>query len=67
MRRGIPALLVTASLAGQPACVHHQLTNKQVGIGAIIAVGVTGLVLLMVHECAKGPGFCNEGPLMSQQ
>jgi hypothetical protein len=23
---------------------------------------VTGLVLLMVHECDKGPGFCNEGP-----
>lgn len=60
MRRRLPAFVIAAGLAGQPACAHRQLTNQQVAVGAVIAVGVVGLIYLVVTQCHKGPGFCGD-------
>jgi hypothetical protein len=56
------AAVLAATLASSPGCAHHQLTNKEVAIGAVVMVMIGGLVYLGVSQCQKGASFCEDKP-----
>lgn len=61
-RRRLAAILLGTSLSASSGCAHHQLTNKQIAIGAAVAVGVGVLVVLAVSQCHKGANYCDNSP-----
>jgi hypothetical protein len=56
--------VVAVSLLGAgTGCAHdHQLTNRQVVVGAAIGAGVILLVVLAVTQCHKGAAYCDNSP-----
>jgi hypothetical protein len=50
--------LVVALAHGSAGCAHKQLTNRQVATGAIAAVAVVGLIVLLSLQCDELTSQC---------
>jgi len=57
-----PVLGLSLACASCAHGQHHQLTNRQVVIGAAAVVGIALLVYLAVEQCHKGANFCDDDP-----
>ena len=60
--RSIAIVLMLALPGAGCARQHHQLTNRQVAIGAGVVVGFALLLYLAVEQCNKGASFCDDDP-----
>lgn len=54
-----PTALALALALSPTGCAHQQLSNRQVAYGAVIAVVVVGLIVVMSRYCDEGnPNAC---------
>lgn len=50
--------LVVALASASAGCAHKQLTNRQVAVGAVAAVAVIGLIVLLSLQCDELTSDC---------